>query len=47
VVVETVSAPSTQAYVQMVASTLPPILKTVVNATIFVLKGILAVVEHA
>jgi len=46
-VAEIVSAPSTQAYVQMVASTPPPILKTVVNATMFVLKGVLVVGEHA
>jgi hypothetical protein len=47
VVAETVSAPSTQAYAQMVALTPPPILKTVVNATTFVLKGILVAVENA
>jgi len=47
VVVETVSAPSTQAYVRMVALTPLLILTTVVNASMFVLKGILVVVEHA
>lgn len=44
---ETVSAQLTQAYAQMVASTPPRILKTVVNATMFVLKGILVVGGHA
>lgn len=46
-VVETVSALSTQVSVQMVVSTPPPILKTVVNAVMFVLKAALVVREHA